>query len=57
MQAMILKEYPAARLDAIDETGLPEASFPQTCPYTLEQMLNGDYFPNAEEAHTSRDQL
>ena len=50
IQVLILKEYPTARLDAIDETGLPEASFPQTCPYTLEQVIDIAYFPSAEEA-------
>jgi hypothetical protein len=31
--------YADAVEDAIDETGLPAATFPPACPWTLEQML------------------
>jgi hypothetical protein len=24
---------------AVDETGLPESSFPETCPYSVEQIM------------------
>jgi hypothetical protein len=27
------------------ETGLPSSSFPSSCPYTLEQLLDEDYYP------------
>lgn len=30
---------------AITETGLPEAAFPQTCPYGIEQILDPDFLP------------
>ncbi len=38
-------EYPSAREDAADETGLPLAAFPETCPFTLEQ-ITGDHWPD-----------
>ena len=39
--------YPDARLDAGDETGLPLATFPATCPWTPEQVLDADFWPEA----------
>ncbi len=38
--AIINEEYPAARADAVDETGLPEDTFPTQCPFTTEQVLD-----------------
>ena len=49
-----LHPYPAENLDgsfviglerAITETGLPEALFPAICPYTVEQILDPDFWP------------
>ncbi len=40
-------EYRTARADAADETGLPEATFPATCPFTIEQILDPDFLPDA----------
>ena len=34
---------------AIQETNLPEETFPATCPYTLDQALDADFLPNAQE--------
>ncbi|MEO1068472.1 MAG: DUF29 family protein [Cyanobacteria bacterium J06638_6] len=31
-----------ARLLAIAETGLPDEQFPESCPYTFEQMMGSD---------------
>jgi Domain of unknown function DUF29 len=51
-----LREYPVrrvplayrrARRDAAEETGLPLAIFPETCPWTLEQVLDEDFWPEA----------
>ena len=39
-------EYRRARQDASDETGLPLATFPEACPFTVEQILDPDYWPN-----------
>jgi hypothetical protein len=49
-----LKRYPAEKLDraytiglntAIDQTRLAESAFPETCPYTIEQILDPDFLP------------
>ncbi len=45
IQGMISDEYPTARLDAIDETGLPAESFPESCPYTPDQVTEVAYLP------------
>lgn len=37
-------EYPAARADAIDETGLPEDAFPTQCPFTVEQLVDAQFW-------------
>jgi hypothetical protein len=41
------REFTLARQNAADETGLPEAEFPKTCPYTVGDVLNPAYFPGA----------
>jgi hypothetical protein len=33
------KSYPLARRQAATETGLPESSFPETCPYTIDLIM------------------
>lgn len=38
-------EYPAARADAIDETGLSENIFPVRCPFTAEQIQDSEFWP------------
>lgn len=49
-----LRSYPAESLrgsyvigrnEAVSETGLDEAVFPETCPYTVEQVLDLGFFP------------
>lgn len=37
--------YVIGRFEAIRETGLPETVFPETCPYTIEQILDPDFLP------------
>jgi len=34
---------PSAREDAADETGLPISIFPETCPFTIEQITGDDW--------------
>jgi hypothetical protein len=37
--------YKSAIMDAIEETGLSHDRFPTVCPYTAEQILDGEFFP------------
>jgi hypothetical protein len=37
--------YPGARRLAVVETGLPLTLFPETCPWTPEQVLDEDFWP------------
>ena len=41
----IITAYEYARDDAADETHLPLATFPETCPWTLAQMLDMNFWP------------
>ena len=40
--------YPDAVELAAEETGLPAASFPESCPYSIPQLLDTEYFPITE---------
>jgi hypothetical protein len=51
-----LRDYPGqylatanrhAREDAADETDLPQATFPEECPWTIEQVLAENFWPDA----------
>jgi len=42
---LITEAYPYAIKDAARETGLPRATFPAVCPYSVEQLLDEDYWP------------
>ena len=37
--------YKSARINAANETGLSETTFPPTAPYTAEQILSEDFLP------------
>jgi len=41
------EEYAEARQRASDETGLPLATFPPVCPWTAEEVLDVDFWPEA----------
>jgi hypothetical protein len=43
LQEVFAECYTNAREQAADETGLPLTTFPETCPYTIEQVLNFDF--------------
>ncbi len=38
--------YPVAVKGAIAETDLPDEVFPPACPFSLEQILEADFFPD-----------
>ncbi len=42
---MIAARYANARKNAMRETGLPLGTFPETCPFTIDQLLDADYLP------------
>ncbi|MCE7026787.1 DUF29 domain-containing protein [Jiella avicenniae] len=42
---LIDQAYRTARKDAADETGLPLSTFPETCPYTAEELRSRDFLP------------
>ena len=46
----ITTDYPSAREDASDETGLPLATFPETCPWTPKEILEDAFWPQALDA-------
>ena len=39
------EEYAIAREKAAAETGLRAGTFPKTCPYTIDQVLDPDFLP------------
>ena len=46
LEESITKSYPKAVALAIKETKLLPKTFPKTCPYSIEQLLNEDFYPN-----------
>ena len=40
--------YPAARRLAIKETGLSSENFPMSCPYTVSELLEDDFYPKRD---------
>jgi len=45
LEEALAEAYPDARQDAALETGIPEESFPDSCPWTIEQILNREFYP------------
>jgi hypothetical protein len=46
--SVLARRYPAARKLAQSETGLPLWTFPETCPWTPEQVLDPDFWPGED---------
>jgi hypothetical protein len=46
--ALLVRRYPAARRLASQQTRLPLATFPITCPWTVEEILDADFWPEAD---------
>ncbi len=46
----IEKAYRKARLKAEDETGIDTEYFPPVCPFSAEEILAEDYFPEEEKS-------
>ena len=47
LPTLLTKGYPLARQWARDDTHLPLATFPDTCPWTPTQVLDDDFWPEA----------
>jgi len=45
--ACLARAWPKARRDASRQTGLPLATFPTVCPWTMVQLGDDDFFPVA----------
>ena len=45
---VIVEGYEDVLLEASDETRLPLATFPPTCPWQTEQVLDADFWPEEE---------
>jgi len=45
LQNTVIKTYPKAVRFAVDETNLPESTFPEHCPYTVTQLLDKQFYP------------
>lgn len=48
LESTVEKSYPKAVLFAVKETRLAKTTFPETCPYTLNQLLDDEFFPESE---------
>ncbi len=46
LEEVIIKAYPKAVSLAVKETGLLHQVFPKDCPYSIQQILDDDYYPN-----------
>jgi hypothetical protein len=51
---LLIRWYPLARQQAAAETRLPLTTFPATCPWALEDVLNADFWPEADTPSGSR---
>jgi hypothetical protein len=48
-QNAVIEAYPYALKIAIKETQLPSSTFPDDCPYTIEQLLDDDFYPEPQD--------
>lgn len=47
LNELIALAYPKAVKLSVKETKLPSSTFPRDCPYTIEQLLNDDFYPES----------
>jgi hypothetical protein len=48
LQAALNKAYQYAVRSAEKETGLARSAFPKSCPYTLEQVMDMEFYPSEQ---------
>jgi hypothetical protein len=46
---LLTQRYPKARADALEETGLPDAVMPRTCPWSFTQLLDEAFWPEGND--------
>lgn len=46
---VLARQYAIACLDASGQTELPLEVFPETCPFTIDQVLDPDFWPDAPQ--------
>ena len=51
---VVTESYPHARLMALDATEEPSPTFPETCPWTPEQVLEAEFWPEEEKPPARR---
>lgn len=44
---VLARQYEIARLEASGETGFPLTTFPETCPFTIDEVLDPSFWPDA----------
>jgi hypothetical protein len=49
-ERLLPEVYPEAHEDAADETGLPMRKFPNICRWSVDQVLDPDFWPDAPES-------
>lgn len=53
LSEFIARQYPRARRSAASQSGIAEKDFPSECPFSVDQILDRDFFPDAEESQGS----
>jgi hypothetical protein len=43
---VVAKAYRRARRKAVDQSGLPPSRFPEICPWTYDQIMTENFFPD-----------
>ena len=46
--AVTEKSYQIAVLEAVAETGFPESTFPESCPWSFDQVMDADFWPEEQ---------
>ena len=54
VSAVVTESYPHARLMALEATEEPSATFPETCPWPPEQVLEAEFWPEGEKPPVRR---
>jgi hypothetical protein len=49
IQNAVIEAYPYALGIAIKETKLPSSTFPDSCLYTIDQLLDEDFYPESQD--------